>query len=45
VFFDLKNAEQTNIIEEEGKPVPFSRNEMVLELGHYAIETYKLKMF
>jgi len=45
MFFDLKNAEQTYIIEEEGKPVPFSRNEMVLDIGHHAIETYKLKMF
>lgn len=45
MFFDLKNAEQTNMIEEEGKPVSFSKNEMVMDIGHHAIETYKLKMF
>jgi alpha-mannosidase len=35
-------AERTNIIEEEGQPVPVDGNTVKLNIGHHAIETLKI---
>ena len=41
-FFSIVAAEHTDIIEENGKSIPVSRNRLQHEIGHNAIETYKL---
>ena len=40
----FQNAELTNLIEEEGKPIPGSGTNLDLKIGHHAIETIKLHM-
>ncbi len=40
----FQKAAITNIIEEEGKPVPGNGNTLVVKIGHHAIETIKLEM-
>jgi alpha-mannosidase len=40
--FALARAENVNIIEEEGKPLPSRMREVKLRVGHQAIETLKL---
>ena len=42
VFFPVARAEHTNIIEEEGKAIPFAGRSVELDVGHHAIETLKL---
>jgi alpha-mannosidase len=42
VFFPVSRAEHTNIIEEEGKAIPFAARSVELDIGHHAIETLKL---
>jgi len=44
LFRPVKTAERTNIIEEEGKPLPVEKDGVKLPLGHNAIETIKLKL-
>jgi alpha-L-fucosidase len=41
--FALAGAEQVNIIEEEGKPLPCLTNGVKIRVGHQAIETVKLR--
>ncbi|MFA6128659.1 MAG: discoidin domain-containing protein [Bacteroidales bacterium] len=41
-FFPLGSGEHTNIIEEQGKTIPVSGQSVNLQIGHQAIETYKL---
>ncbi|MFH0762066.1 MAG: glycosyl hydrolase-related protein [Bacteroidota bacterium] len=41
-FFPLTGGEHTNIIEEEGKPMPVSGQSFQTKIGHHAIETFKL---
>lgn len=41
-FFPLAGGEHTNIIEEEGKPIPVSGQSFQTKIGHHAIETFKL---
>jgi alpha-mannosidase len=38
----LQSAQSTNIIEEEGKPVPFKQDELPLSLTHWSIQTFKV---
>ncbi len=40
----FRKAEQTNLIEEEGKEIPGSGNKLNLKVGHNSIETIKLIM-
>jgi alpha-mannosidase len=40
--FALAKADSVNIIEEEGRPIPWALNGLSLKLGHQAIETLKL---
>lgn len=40
--FILNDALKTDIIEEEGKKIPVSKNQLNFEIGKYAIETYKM---
>ena len=42
-FMPIKNAKLTNLIEEDVKPIPTTKNSVQLDLGHHAIETIKLK--
>ncbi len=42
-FFKIKEAKQTNLIEEGIKDISSNENSIILELGHYSIETIKLK--
>jgi alpha-mannosidase len=42
VFFAIKRAEWTNLIEEEGRPLPSHGRAVALPVGHHAIETIKL---
>lgn len=39
-----RKAEQTNLIEEEGKAIPGNGNNLSLKVGHHSIETIKLFM-
>lgn len=41
-FFDIKSAQHTNIIEEEGNAIPTSGKSLKTKIGHHAIETFKL---
>ncbi len=41
-FFNIDRAERTNIIEEEGKAIPVSKQSFNTLIGHHAIETFKL---
>jgi len=43
-FRPFKSAEQTNIIEEEGKEIKLKKGQLKIHLGHNSIETYKLKL-
>lgn len=38
----LQAAQNTNIIEEGGRPVPFKQDEIPLSLTHWSIQTFKL---
>ena len=38
----LREAQKTNIIEEDGAPIPFRADELPIQLKHHAIETFKL---
>ncbi len=40
--FALDRVEHVNIIEEEGKPLPFQARRVKIGLGHHSIETLKL---
>jgi alpha-mannosidase len=42
VFFPIKRAEWTNLIEEKDKPLPFQVHSVELPVNHHAIETIKL---
>ncbi len=42
LFFGVKAAERTNIIEEEGKPIKPLKGSLSVGIGHHAIETIKL---
>ncbi|MEI6047404.1 MAG: glycosyl hydrolase-related protein [Bacteroidota bacterium] len=42
VYKPFQKAELTNLIEEEGKPIPGSGTTIGLKVGHHAIETIKL---
>jgi alpha-mannosidase len=42
VYKPFQKAELTNLIEEEGKSIPGSGKDLVLKVGHQAIETIKL---
>ncbi|HUX94943.1 MAG TPA: glycosyl hydrolase-related protein [Bacteroidales bacterium] len=44
VPFSFKKAELTNMIEEEGKEIPGSGDNLSLNVGHHSIETIKLFM-
>ena len=41
-FFDISKAEQTNIIEEEGKEIQANKKVLKTKVGHHAIETFKI---
>ncbi len=41
-FFNIKNAERTNIIEENGTAIPAHDESLKTKVGHHAIETYML---
>lgn len=41
-FKKIENAEQTNLIENRGKNKPVSGNDLTIELGHHAIETFRI---
>ncbi len=41
-FIPLFGGEHTNMIEEEGKPMPVSGQSFQTKIGHHAIETFKL---
>jgi len=43
-FRPVIGAEQTNLIEEEGQPVPVQNGQFQLKVGHHAIETVKFQM-
>ena len=43
LFKPVKNAEQTNIIEEGGKPLPVKKGTVEIPVGHHAIETIKIR--
>jgi alpha-mannosidase len=43
-FRPFKSAEQTNIIEEEGKEIKLRKGQLKIHIGHNAVETYKLKI-
>ncbi len=38
----LQGAQSANIIEEEGRPVPFKSDEVSIKLTHHSIETFKV---
>lgn len=38
----LQSVQNTNIIEEEGRPMPLKSDEISLKLPHHSIETYKV---
>ncbi|VAX27488.1 hypothetical protein MNBD_IGNAVI01-2913, partial [hydrothermal vent metagenome] len=38
----LKSAEQTNIIEQDGKEMKLENGKLKFHIGHNAIETFKL---
>lgn len=40
--FEVKQVIRTNLIEEEAETLPISGKQLRLQLGHHAIETYKL---
>ena len=40
--FPIQAAAQTNLIEEEARPLPLENGTLPLHLGHHAIETFKL---
>ncbi|MCX6270440.1 MAG: glycosyl hydrolase-related protein [Bacteroidetes bacterium] len=40
-FTDVKQALQTNMLEENGKTVKSEKNSITLHLGHHAIETFE----
>ncbi|NEW83419.1 MAG: hypothetical protein GZ094_13780 [Mariniphaga sp.] len=42
VYKPFQKAELTNLIEEEDKSIPGSGKDLVLKMGHHAIETIKL---
>ena len=42
-FGKVTEVEQTNMIEEDGKPLPFNGKDIRLPVGHHAIETIKIK--
>jgi alpha-mannosidase len=44
LYKPFQKAELTNMIEEEGKPIPGNGNSLVFKVGHHAIETIKLHM-
>lgn len=44
LFKPLKSAEQTNIIEQDGKKVKLEDAQLKFHIGHDAIETFKLKI-
>ena len=44
LYKPFKKAELTNLIEEEGKPIPGTGNNLGLKIGHHSIETIKLYM-
>jgi alpha-mannosidase len=44
LFKPLKSAEQTNIIEMDGKEIKLDDGELLFHIGHNAIETFKLKV-
>ncbi|MBI9018364.1 MAG: discoidin domain-containing protein [Phycisphaerae bacterium] len=41
-FWDITRAEHTNIIELEGSPIGFAGSSVQFNIGHHAVETYKL---
>jgi alpha-mannosidase len=41
-FAPIKLLEKTNLIEEEGKPLPMINKQINLLIGHHAIETIKI---
>ena len=38
----LQSVQNTNIIEEDGRAVPFKSDEISLKLQHHSIETFKV---
>ena len=44
LFHDIKKAQHTNMIEEEGKDIPSSGKSFDFKVGHHAIETFKLEI-
>lgn len=44
LFKPVSKAERTNLIEEEGKPLPVSKGKVKATVGHHAIETLKMKL-
>ena len=44
IYKPFQKAELTNLIEEEGKSIPGSGKDLVLKVGHQAIETIKLSI-
>ena len=42
-FFRLNGAAHTNILEEHVEPIPASENAVSIQVGHHAIETYRLE--
>ena len=42
ISFPVSGVEKTNMIEEEGKPLPGSGNKIEIPVGHHSIETIKL---
>ena len=42
IFKPFRMAEKTNMIEEEGKPIPGGGTTLSFNIGHHAIETIKL---
>ncbi len=44
LFQPFQKAELTNMIEEDGKPIPGNGKSLGLKVGHNAIETIKLQI-
>ncbi len=42
--FPIQGAQRTNIIERDGITIPLSGDQLTLNIGHHAIETFKLEM-
>ena len=42
LFKPVSKAEQTNILEEDGRPLAIREGKLAVEIGHHAIETVKL---